>query len=122
MARIMIIDDEKDIRIMLREMLEQEGFEITDACGGKEAIQIQLQTPADLMITDIIMPDMEGIETIFEFRQRFPKVKIIAISGGGIVKPEAYLDMAKSFGVSYTFRKPVERKELLGAVYELLGH
>lgn len=122
MARILIIDDEKDIRIMLREMFEQEGFETTDACGGKEAIKIQLEKPADLIITDIIMPDMEGIETIFEFRERFPKVKIIAISGGGIVKPEAYLDIAKSFGAAYTFTKPVERKTLLCAVRDLLRH
>ncbi len=122
MARILIIDDEESIRIMLREMLEQEGFEITDACSGKEAMRIQLKKPADLIITDIIMPDMEGIETIFEFKERFPKVKVIAISGGGIVKPDTYLKMAESFGVTYTFTKPVERKKLLCAVRELLGH
>ena len=120
MARILIIDDEVQILKMLREMLEGEGYEVMDAPNGKEGIRLYRENPTDLIITDLIMPEKEGIETIVELRRDFPDVKIIAISGGGLLDPEQYLSMAKRFGAQYTFAKPVEREELLKAVRELL--
>ena len=78
------------------------------------------QMKADLIITDLIMPEKEGIETITELRRDFPDVKIIAISGGGRIAPEVYLRMARSLGALRTFAKPIERKEIIETVQELL--
>jgi CheY-like chemotaxis protein len=119
MARILIIDDDSQILDMLRQTLERDGHEVVDASDGKEGLILYRKNPTDLIITDLIMPEKEGIETIMELRQDFPDVKIIAISGGGRLEPGQYLSMAKSFGVQYTFAKPVEREDLLEAVREL---
>ena len=120
MARILIIDDDPQILNMLRQTLEREGYEVIDASDGKEGLKLYQENPTDLIITDLIMPEKEGIETIMELRRDFPDVKIIAITGGGRIDPKQYLSMAKSFGAQYTFTKPVERKKLLKAVKELL--
>jgi len=120
MALILIIDDNNQFRAMLREMLERTGYEVVEASDGKEGIKLYRENPTDLIITDLIMPEKEGIETIMELRRDFPDVKIIAISGGGRLDPGQYLIMAKSLGARYTFAKPVEREELLQAVEELL--
>ena len=121
MARILIIDDDEQILAMLRQTLEREGYEVVDASDGKEGLRRYRENPTDLIITDLIMPEKEGIETILELRRDFPDVKIIAISGGGRIDPGQYLSIAKSFGAQYTFAKPIERKELLKAVRELLN-
>ena len=118
--RILIIDDEVPIREMLRQMLEREGYEVIDAPDGKVAMNLHREEPADLIITDLIMPEKEGMETIMEFRREFPEVKIIAMSGGGRIGPEVYLQMAKRIGAMRTFTKPIERKALLEAIRELL--
>ena len=120
MARILIIDDEVQILNMLRQMLEGEGYEVIDAPNGKEGIRRYRENPADLIITDILMPEKEGIETIQELKRDFPDVKIIAMSGGGRVGPGDYLHLAKMLGAQHTFAKPIEREELLKAVRELL--
>lgn len=121
MARILIIDDDILIREMLSQMLEKEGFEVAYAENGIKAERIYRKTPVDLVITDIIMPDKEGLETIVELRRDFPHIKIIAISGGGRIGPEPYLKMAKSMGAMFTFVKPIDRKELLDAIGKALG-
>ena len=120
MARILIIDDDEQLLAMLRQTLEREGYEVMEASDGNEGLRRYRENPTDLIITDLIMPEKEGMETIMELRRDFPDVKIIAISGGGRVDPWQYLSIAKSFGVQYTFAKPIERKELLNAVRELL--
>jgi len=112
MARIIIIDDDLQILDMLKQTLEGD---------GKEGIRLYRENPADLIITDIIMPKKEGLETIMELKQDFPDVKIIAISGGGRIGPEEYLIMARQLGVQYTFSKPVAREDLLSAVRKLAG-
>jgi len=120
MAHILIIDDDAQLLAMLRQTLKRDGHEVVEASDGKEGLRRYRENPTDLIITDLIMPEKEGIETIIEIRRDFPDVKIIAISGGGRVDPGQYLSIAKSFGVQYTFAKPVERKEFLKAVRELL--
>jgi YesN/AraC family two-component response regulator len=120
MAQILIIDDDPQILDMLGQTLEREGYEVVRASNGKEGIKINRETPVDLIITDIIMPEKEGIETIFELKKDFPYIKIIAISGGGQIEPEDYLYIAKKIGVHRTFVKPISREELLKAVSELL--
>jgi DNA-binding response OmpR family regulator len=109
MARILIIDDDVQILNMLRQTLEREGHAVVDAPDGNEGLRLFRENPTDLIITDLIMPEKEGIETIMELRRDFPDVKIIAISGGGRLDPGQYLSIAKSFGAQYTFTKPVER-------------
>ncbi|MGD8893354.1 MAG: response regulator [Desulfobacterales bacterium] len=120
MARILIIDDDSQILDMLGQTLEREDYEVVRASNGNEGIKINRENLVDLIITDIIMPKKEGIETIFELRKNFPYIKIIAISGGGRIEPEDYLYIAKKIGVHRTFTKPIERDELLKAVSELL--
>ena len=120
MARIIIIDDDVQILNMLRQMLEREGYDVAEASNGKQGIRLYREEPVGLIITDIIMPEKEGIETISELKRDYPDVKIIAISGGGRIDPEVYLDMAKKLGAQRTFTKPVERKQLLNAVRDLL--
>ncbi|MBT6500704.1 MAG: response regulator [Deltaproteobacteria bacterium] len=120
MGRILIVDDDVDVLDMLGQTLEREGYEVVSAANGKEGVRLYREDPVDLVITDIIMPEKEGIETIMELKRAFPDVKIIAISGGGLVDPEGYLSMAKQLGARYTFSKPVEREDLLKAVRELI--
>ena len=121
MAHILIIDDDPQILDMLGQTLKREGHEVVDALDGKEGLKLYRENPADLVITDIVMPVKEGIETIMELQRDFPDVKIIAISGGGHNYPEEYLYIARMLGVHKTFAKPIERDELLKAVSELLN-
>ena len=120
MARILVIDDDAQIQVMLRQVLERAGYEVVDAPDGKVGIELYREQKADLVITDLIMPEKEGIETIRELRGEFPDVKIIAISGGGVIGPENYLCLARGLGALRTFSKPVERKEIIETVQELL--
>jgi DNA-binding response OmpR family regulator len=120
MACILIIDDEDMIRNLLVKIFEREGYETITASDGKEGIKRHRESPADLIITDLIMPGKEGIETIMELRRDFPAVKIIAMSGGGNIDPETYLRIAKTMGAMKTLTKPFDRKELLKTIQELL--
>jgi YesN/AraC family two-component response regulator len=121
MARILIIDDETQIRSMLRLMLERVGYEIAEAPDGVEGIRQYRENPADLIITDLIMPNKDGIGMIIDLKKEFPKVKIIAMSGGGVNRPEGYLDGAKKLGATCTLTKPIDRDEMLKAVKETLN-
>lgn len=120
MADILIIDDDDQFRVMLRNLIERNGYEVIDASGGQEGIRLYRENPTDLIITDLIMPDKDGIETIQELKQNFPDVKIIAISGGGRLGPQDYLYLAKMLGAQRTLTKPIELPELLKAIEELL--
>lgn len=119
-ARILIIDDEEQIREMLGQMLTREGYEVVHADNGKEGMKVCRGQKVDLIITDIIMPEKDGIEMILELRHDFPHLKVIAISGGGRLGPDGYLEMAQKLGAHRTFFKPFNRKEILDAVQELL--
>jgi DNA-binding NtrC family response regulator len=121
MASILVIDDDLEIRRMIVQMLRRSEYEVMDAGDGNEALRLQHESPADLVITDIIMPEKEGIETIMELRREFPNIKIIAISGGGRIGPIDYLNTAKKFGALRAFTKPFDWAEMLHAVRELLG-
>ncbi len=120
MARILVIDDDEQVLDMLYESLTLEGYDVLRASNGEEGLRLYREDPVDLIITDLIMPEKEGIETIIELRQDFPDVKIIAISGGGRIGTKDYLQMAKIFGVQRTFTKPVAREQLLDAIRELI--
>ena len=120
MARILVIDDDAQILSMLRQTLEREGYEVVEASDGKVGERLFREYPTDLIITDLIMPEKEGLETIRGIKQDFPETKIIAMSGGGRIGPETYLNFAEKLGAMYTFTKPIERKNLLSKVRELL--
>jgi len=120
MARILVIDDDEQVLDMLYESLTREGYDVLKASNGEQGLRLYREKSVDLIITDIIMPEKEGIETIIELRQDFPNVKIIAISGGGRAGTKDYLQMAKIFGVQRTFTKPVAREQLLDAIKELI--
>ncbi len=119
--RILVIDDEEQMRSMLRLMLEDEGFEVSEAPDGKVALWIYKEKPSDLIITDLLMPEKEGIETIMELKKNFPDVKVIAISGGGKGGLKTYLDLARKSGADSALAKPFEKEELLKAVKGLLS-
>lgn len=120
MIRVLIIDDEPQIRSMLRLMLERDGYEVQEAPDGIEGIRIYRQNPVDLIISDLIMPNKDGIGMMIELKKEFPDIKIIAMSGGGLNKPEGYLEGAKKLGAKRTLTKPIDRKELLRAVRDTL--
>ena len=94
MARILIIDDDPSFLTMLRHMLESKGYEVISATDGNMGIRMYKEKGADLVITDIIMPEKEGMETISDLCEENPDVKIIAISGGGSLDPDNFLEMA----------------------------
>ena len=121
MRRILVIDDDHHILIMIKKMLERVGFEVELASNGNEGLELYKRTPVDLVITDIIMPEKEGLETIREMRRIRSDLKIIAMSGGGKISSDNYLDTAKIFGASKILGKPFSQKQIVSAVQELLG-
>ena len=121
MTRILVVDDDLQLREMLRQMLEQVGYEIIDAPNGKVALDLYRESPTDLIITDLIMPEKEGIETIIELRREFPDARIIAISGGGRFVTEDYLYIARKLGALHTLSKPFKRQDMLDAVADVLS-
>ena len=130
MAKLLIIDDEEDIRIVLRQILERAGYEVDVAADASEGMDLLRSSGADLVITDIIMPGKDGVQTVYDIRMEFPNTRIIVISGGGNVKPmeyepaaiatTAYLASATAAGADLALTKPFEREELLDAVKGLL--
>ena len=120
MASILVIEDDVYVMGMLRQVLEREGHEVTAALNGSEGLACYRERPADLVITDMIMPGKGGMETIMELRRFFPEVKLIAISGGGRVGAETHLKVAGQLGALTTFTKPVRLNSLLRAVHQIL--
>jgi CheY-like chemotaxis protein len=120
MESILIIDDEAQIRSMIRLVLEREGYVVSEAPDGAEGIRLFREKPADLIITDLIMPNKDGIGMMLELKKDFPAVNIIAMSGGGLNRPDGYLLGAKKLGAVHTLAKPINRQELLRVVKDAL--
>lgn len=117
-ATILIVDDEAGLRRMIGTALKSAGYRVLEAGDGREAIDLLGRTSVDLVLTDLIMPGQEGIETIRELRRNFPEVKIIAISGavlGGLLR------MAQILGADAALAKPVDFEELVTTVREVLS-
>ena len=121
MTRILVVEDDEQVRTMLCMTLRQAGYETIEADSGRTAREAQSRQPADLVVTDIIMPEEDGLETIMYFRKNYPQTRVIAISGGGRVAARDFLKDAQLLGAAATFQKPVDRGQLLGTVRELLG-
>jgi CheY-like chemotaxis protein len=120
MAQVLIIEDETNLRGIIRSILEEAGHDVTEACDGSEIAELLADHVPDLVITDILMPEKEGIQTIIELHRNCPSLKIIGMSGGGMEGPEHYLDMAKEFGADTTLRKPFNKEKLLKTVNSVL--
>ncbi len=129
MIRVIVIDDDNDIRISLKEVLTRAGFDVDVASDADEGIELLRQKKADLVITDVIMPGKDGVEAVYEIRMEFPNTKIVVISGGGNLMPKgfqpsaiattAYLASASAIGADLTLTKPFNRQELINAVRQL---
>lgn len=112
--RLLIADDDADTRHTMRLLLERAGHEVVLAMNGAQALALQRAQPAEVLITDVFMPEMDGLEAIERFQREFPRVKIIAMSGGGLrVRGQPYLATAGVAGAVAILRKPFEFDALL---------
>jgi len=118
MVTILVIDDQKSICTLLRAALEGDGHEVLEAANGRLGLERYREHAADLIITDILMPEMNGLELMLELTRSFPDVKVIAMSGGR----ESGLHAAKLLGARQTFQKPVDIQAVLDAVRDELAH
>ncbi len=122
MAHILVVDDETGITMIIKELLVRLNYDVLTAKSGKEALEKLSLGPVDLLITDIVMPDMDGLELITEVQRTLPKVRIIAMSGGGDkLGPGDYLKDAKRLGAAYCLTKPFMLNELAAVVSKALS-
>jgi len=121
MPRILLVDDDEPFRKMLRLSLVRLGHEVVEARDGREAVRAVREAPPDVMITDLVMPEKEGLETIDEVRRQYPGLKIIAISGGGRVNASDYLKIARAMGADQTLAKPFSIDEIATMLANVLG-
>lgn len=120
MATILVIDDQEPIRSLLRAVLEGAGHQVLEAANGRRGLEVYRERPADLIITDIVMPEMDGLELMLELTRSFLNVKVIAITGA--LDSNGGVNVAKLLGARQTFQKPVDMGMLLKAVHYELAH
>jgi DNA-binding NtrC family response regulator len=118
---ILIVDDEPGIRELLGIMLETCGYTVATAEDGIQAPKVMATRHIDLVITDLLMPERDGLEFITEVRKKYPGVKIIAMSGGGHIARDSYLRIAKTFGAHFLLEKPFSQSDVVGAVETVLA-
>jgi CheY-like chemotaxis protein len=121
MASILLVEDDEDVRPLINAMLGKLGHSVRQAGNGIEGVRLYRQEPADLVLTDLVMPEQEGLAMIMELRRLNPAVRIIAMSGGFAYDPKLYLHMATRFGADRVLRKPFQFAELQEAVNTLLA-
>jgi DNA-binding NtrC family response regulator len=119
--KILLVDDEEAIRKMVRAVLGTELYEYGEAVNGLEAQELLEKQHFDLIITDVIMPDCDGIELVMAIRRKQPDIKVIVMSGGGRVRAGHYLDLAGKLGAAKVFEKPFDTAVLRQTVKELLA-
>ena len=120
MQRILLIDDNEEMRSMLGQMITEAGFEVVLAANGNEGIKHYRSAPTDLIITDIIMPEKGGLQTIVELRRDYPEARVIAMSGGFRSHSDDHGALAKILGVDRILAKPFSSDDLFRAVEEVL--
>lgn len=122
MKRILIVDDQQAICTMVRALFaDRKDYSFAEAYNGIEAQDLVHKESFDLVITDVIMPDCDGIELVMALRRERPNLKVIVISGGGRVRAEHYLHLAEKLGAARAFEKPLDPAEFRTAVEELLN-
>jgi len=121
MAKILVVDDESHIRVMLKHMLEQDRHEVIEAENGSDGCRIYRDARPDLIITDLVMPEKNGIDMLLDLKKEYPEIRVLAISGGGgITGSFDYLPIAKLIGARRVLKKPFGLQELRDAVGEAL--
>ncbi len=121
MARILVVDDEEALREVFQAVLEHLGHEVFSEASGRRVVERCREVAADLVITDLVMPDVEGLETIMSLRQSLPKLPIIAMSGGSRGGVDDALDAAMRLGATLALQKPFPLEELQAGVDLVLG-
>jgi CheY-like chemotaxis protein len=122
MARILVMEDERGLRLAIRKQLEVAGHTVIEAENGAQGVTAFMESGADLVITDILMPDKEGIQAIIEIKQQRPDAPVVAMSGGGRRRNMQYLEFARTLGVRHILEKPFRRSDLMTAVTESLAN
>ena len=117
--RLLVVDDDADMRLTLKLSLELAGYTVDVAANGREALEVQRMRPADVLITDIFMPDADGFEAIDLFRREFPRTRIIVVSGGAQFTKRDYLPDAQLIGADATLQKPFDVDVLLRTLQQL---
>lgn len=120
MPGILIVEDDNDLRTMLKVSLTRRKFTVLEAENGKEALTHFKPSVTDLVITDLIMPDEDGLKVIMRIRELKPSIKIIAISGGGKAGPGSYLSLAKALGADAIYSKPFSVNDMIFKIEKLL--
>ena len=121
MARVMLIDDDVAVRGVIRRMLERDGHTVTEVEDGKRALRHFAGEPADLVISDVYMPEMDGIEFLIRLREAFLETRIIMMSGGGVIPMEEVLQASTLLGAVGSLQKPVDMEQLRAVVGEALA-
>lgn len=121
MANIVVIDDDADIRLLLERFLVKQGHKVFTAPDGKKGLCVMKEVEPELVITDIMMPDTDGLEVLMEIRKQHVDIPVIAVSGGMRALPIDFLTHARMLGARQVFRKPVMLDDLLLAVNQLLN-
>ena len=121
MKNILLVDDEEAIRKMMRRILQDDSYEFSEAENGAVAIKKLEAKKFDLIITDVIMPDCDGIELVMNVRKKTPETKVIVMSGGGRVRADHYLQLAEKLGAVSVFEKPFDASELRETVRKYLS-
>lgn len=121
MKRILLIEDDDAMRSLLRRTLERAGHEVMEASDGRDALRVFDQGVFDLIVTDVLMPEKDGIEVVLHIRRTQPKLPVIAISGGGRVPAAEYLEMARTLGATDVLAKPFEMDRFIRSVESLLA-
>ena len=122
MSGILLVEDDKDLREVLKISLSRRGFKVFEAENGKEAIIRFKPSITELVVTDLIMPEEDGLKVIMQCREKKPALKIIAISGGGKAGPASYLNLAKALGADAIFSKPFSLNDLISKIEDLLDN
>lgn len=122
MPGVLIVEDDNELREMLKMMLLRRNFTVLEAENGKAAITHFKPLLTDIVVTDLIMPEEDGLKVLIKLRELKPSIKIIAISGGGKVGPGSYLNLAKALGADAIYSKPFSLNDLVAKIEQLLGN
>jgi CheY-like chemotaxis protein len=121
MAGVLIVEDDRELREMIATSLMRRKLTVIEASNGKEAIMHFKPSIIDLVVTDIIMPEEDGLKVIMRLRELKPSIKVIAISGGGKAGPGSYLNLAKALGADAVYSKPFSMNDLIERIENMLN-